>query len=72
VREGQYSAGAHNSLSGRREACQPFGPDGQRHRVASRPLRTVQTVYNASKSFVQSFALALRSELKDTGVTVTR
>jgi short-subunit dehydrogenase len=30
-----------------------------------------QAVYNASKSFVQSFALALRDELKDTGVTVT-
>jgi short-subunit dehydrogenase len=30
-----------------------------------------QAVYNASKSFVQSFALALRAELKDTGVTVT-
>lgn len=30
-----------------------------------------QAVYNASKSFVQSFALALRNELKDTGVTVT-
>ena len=28
-------------------------------------------VYNASKSFVQSFALAIRDELKDTGVTVT-
>ncbi|HEY0632232.1 MAG TPA: SDR family NAD(P)-dependent oxidoreductase [Thermoleophilaceae bacterium] len=28
-------------------------------------------VYNASKSFVQSFALALREELKDTQVTVT-
>ena len=28
-------------------------------------------VYNASKSFVQSFALALREELEDTGVTVT-
>lgn len=28
-------------------------------------------VYNASKSFVQSFALALRNELKDTGITVT-
>ena len=28
-------------------------------------------VYNASKSFVQSFALALREELADTGVTVT-
>jgi uncharacterized protein len=30
-----------------------------------------QAVYNASKSFDQSFALALRDELKDTGVTVT-
>jgi uncharacterized protein len=30
-----------------------------------------QSIYNASKSFVQSFALALRYELKDTGVTVT-
>lgn len=30
-----------------------------------------QAVYNASKSFVQSFALALRAELKDTGVSVT-
>jgi short-subunit dehydrogenase len=30
-----------------------------------------QAVYNASKSFVQSFALALRNELKDTDVTIT-
>jgi uncharacterized protein len=30
-----------------------------------------QAIYNASKSFVQSFALALRTELEDTGVTVT-
>lgn len=30
-----------------------------------------QAVYNASKSFVQSFALALRNELKDTGIAVT-
>jgi uncharacterized protein len=30
-----------------------------------------QAVYNASKSFVQSFALALRAELQGTGVTVT-
>ncbi|MCG5431317.1 SDR family NAD(P)-dependent oxidoreductase [Mycobacterium sp. MYCO198283] len=30
-----------------------------------------QPVYNASKSFVQSFAEALRDELKDSGVTVT-
>jgi short-subunit dehydrogenase len=30
-----------------------------------------QAVYNASKSFVQSFALALRDELRDTNITVT-
>jgi short-subunit dehydrogenase len=30
-----------------------------------------QAVYNASKSFVQSLALALRNELKDSGVSVT-
>jgi short-subunit dehydrogenase len=30
-----------------------------------------QAVYNASKSFVDSFTAALRNELKDTGVTVT-
>ncbi|GGW10836.1 oxidoreductase [Streptomyces capoamus] len=30
-----------------------------------------QPVYNASKSFVQSFAEALRNEVKDSGVTVT-
>lgn len=30
-----------------------------------------QAVYNASKAFVDSFALALRDELKDTGVTVS-
>jgi short-subunit dehydrogenase len=30
-----------------------------------------QAVYNASKSFVQSFALAIRNELKDTDITVT-
>lgn len=30
-----------------------------------------QAVYNATKAFVDSFALALRNELKDTAVTVT-
>jgi uncharacterized protein len=39
--------------------------------VASTMPGSYQAVYNASKSFVQSFALALRNELKDTGVTVT-
>jgi uncharacterized protein len=39
--------------------------------IASTMPGLFQAVYNASKSFVQSFALALRNELKDTGVTVT-
>jgi short-subunit dehydrogenase len=39
--------------------------------VASTMPGAFQAVYNASKSFVQSFALALRNELKDSGVTVT-
>jgi len=39
--------------------------------IASMMPGTYQAVYNASKSFVQSFAEALREELKDTGVTVT-
>jgi short-subunit dehydrogenase len=39
--------------------------------IASTMPGTFQAVYNASKSFVQSFALAVRRELKDTGVTVT-
>ena len=30
-----------------------------------------QAVYNGTKAFVDSFAAALRNELKDTGVTVT-
>jgi uncharacterized protein len=30
-----------------------------------------QSTYGASKAFVQSFAMAIREELKDTGVTVT-
>jgi short-subunit dehydrogenase len=39
--------------------------------IASMMPGTYQAVYNASKSFVQSFAEALRNEVKDTGVTVT-
>jgi short-subunit dehydrogenase len=30
-----------------------------------------QAVYNGTKAFLDSFAFALRNELKDTGVTVT-
>jgi short-subunit dehydrogenase len=39
--------------------------------IASTMPGSFQAVYNGSKSFVQSFALALRDELKDTNVTVT-
>lgn len=39
--------------------------------IASEMPGTYQAVYNASKSFVQSFAEALRAELNDTGVSVT-
>ena len=39
--------------------------------IASTMPGSFQAVYNASKSFVQSFALALRDELKETNVTVT-
>jgi short-subunit dehydrogenase len=39
--------------------------------IASTMPGSFQAVYNASKSFVQSFAEALRNELKDTEVTIT-
>jgi short-subunit dehydrogenase len=39
--------------------------------IASMMPGTYQAVYNASKSFVQSFAEALRAELKDTPISVT-
>ena len=39
--------------------------------IASTIPGAFQAVYNASKSFVQSFALALRNELKETNVTIT-
>jgi uncharacterized protein len=39
--------------------------------IASTMPGSFQAVYNASKSFVQSFALAVRNELKETGVTIT-
>lgn len=39
--------------------------------VASTMPGSFQAVYNASKSFLQSFAQALQNELKDTDVTIT-
>jgi uncharacterized protein len=39
--------------------------------IAAMMPGSFQAVYNASKSFVQSFALAVRNELKDTNVTIT-
>ena len=39
--------------------------------IASEMPGSFQAVYNASKSFLQSFTEALQSELKDTGVTLT-
>lgn len=39
--------------------------------IASTMPSPFEAVYGATKSFLQSFALALRNELKDTGVTVT-
>lgn len=39
--------------------------------IASTMPGSFQAVYNASKSFLQSFAEALQNELKDTDVTVT-
>lgn len=39
--------------------------------IAATMPGTYQAVYNASKSFVQSLAAALREELRETGVTVT-
>jgi short-subunit dehydrogenase len=39
--------------------------------VASQAPQPFQAAYGASKAFVQSLALALREELKDTGVTIT-
>lgn len=39
--------------------------------IASTMPGSFQAVYNASKSFLQSFAEALQNELKDTNVTIT-
>src|SRR3954468_5947807 len=39
--------------------------------IASEMPGSFQAIYNASKSFVQSFAQALQNELKDSNVTIT-
>jgi short-subunit dehydrogenase len=39
--------------------------------IASQAPEPFQAVYGASKAFVQSFAMALREELEDSGVSVT-
>jgi uncharacterized protein len=39
--------------------------------IAARMPGAFQAIYNATKAFVQSFAEAVRNELKDTGVTIT-
>lgn len=39
--------------------------------IASRIPGSFNSVYNASKAFVQSFSEAIRNELQDTGITVT-
>jgi short-subunit dehydrogenase len=39
--------------------------------IASTMPGSFQAVYNASKSFLQSFIEALQNELKDTGITIT-
>jgi short-subunit dehydrogenase len=39
--------------------------------IASTMPGTFNAVYNASKAFVQSFAHAIRAELKESGVTIT-
>jgi short-subunit dehydrogenase len=39
--------------------------------IASTMPGTFNAVYNASKAFIQSFAQAIRNELKDTGITIT-
>jgi short-subunit dehydrogenase len=39
--------------------------------IAATMPGTFNAVYNASKAFIQSFAQAVRSELKETGVTIT-
>jgi short-subunit dehydrogenase len=39
--------------------------------IAATMPGSFQAVYNASKSFLQSFAEALQNELKDTGITIT-
>ena len=56
---------------GRGNARTPDGADPHHGSIAGYMPGTYQAVYNGTKAFLDSFAFALRHELKDAGVTVT-
>jgi len=58
-------------LAGKMMVEQGFGKILFTSSIAADLVGSFEAVYNASKAFVQSFALAIREELRDTGVTVT-
>ncbi len=68
------------NITGTIALLQKVGRDMRAHRmgrilitgsIAGFMPGTYQAVYNGTKAFLDSFAFALRAELKDTGVTVT-
>jgi short-subunit dehydrogenase len=58
-------------LAGKIMVRQGFGRMLFTSSIAADMIGSFEAVYNASKAFVQYFALAIREELKDTGITVT-
>jgi uncharacterized protein len=71
---------AHTNIDGTLRIIHTIGRDMRRRRqgrilitgsVAGLMPGAFQAVYNGSKAFIDSFAVALRNELKDSGVTVT-